>query len=73
MGRRLVRDATLGALLDRFVAHAARVLAPGGRLVWLSPFPGQTRARAEACGLHTPTGPLVDLGGFEAELQVFSK
>jgi precorrin-6B methylase 2 len=73
MGRRLVRDATLGSLLDDFVAHAARVLTPGGRLVWLSPLPAQTRARARACGLQTPAGRLVDLGGFPAELQVFTK
>jgi hypothetical protein len=73
MGRRLVRDATLGSLLDRFVQHAAEVLEPGGRLVWLSPLPGQARARAHSSGLEILTGRPVDLGGFEAELQIFSK
>lgn len=73
MGRRLLRDRTLGALLDAFVAHAARVLVPGGRLVWLSPLPERTRARARTARLDAPAGPLVDMGGFEAELQTLRK
>lgn len=73
MGRRLARDRTLGPLLADFVAHAARVLAPGGRLVWLSPFPELTRRAAAEAGLRGPTGPLVDMGGFDAELQTLKK
>jgi len=73
MGRRLARDRTLGPLLTDFVAHAARVLSPGGRLVWLSPLPELTRRAAAAAGLRGPTGPLVDMGGFDAELQTLKK
>jgi 23S rRNA G2445 N2-methylase RlmL len=73
MGRRLVRDRTLGDLLDAFVAHAARVLVPGGRLVWLSPLAERTRIRATSLGLRATPGPPVDLGGFEAELQIFRR
>jgi SAM-dependent methyltransferase len=73
MGRRLLRDRTLAALLDAFIAHAARVLTPGGRLVWLSPLPERTRAAAIAARLEAPPGPMVDMGGFDAELQTLRK
>jgi len=73
MGRRLVRDRSLGSLLDAFVAHAARVLVPGGRLIWLSPLPDRTRELAHQVGLRTTHGTPVDMGGFEAELQRFQK
>ena len=73
MGRRLVRDRSLGGLLDHFVQHVESVLEPGGRLVWLSPLPRNTRERARSSGLEILTGQLVDLGGFEAELQAFRK
>jgi hypothetical protein len=73
MGRRLLRDRTLGALLDAFVAHAARLLAPGGRLVWLSPLPDRTRACGIAARLQALPGLMVDMGGFEAELQTLQK
>ncbi|HEX5099732.1 MAG TPA: HEAT repeat domain-containing protein [Polyangiaceae bacterium] len=73
MGRRLARDRTLGPLLAAFVAHAARVLASGGRLVWLSPLPELTRRAATEAGLALQAGPVVDLGGFDAELQTLRK
>ncbi|HTQ07207.1 MAG TPA: HEAT repeat domain-containing protein [Polyangiaceae bacterium] len=73
MGRRLVRDRTLGTLLDAFVAHAARVLVPGGRVVWLSPLPERTRRVAEEVGLRARAETTVDMGGFEAELQRLQK
>ena len=72
MGRRLVRDSSIGNFLDGFVAHAARVLVRGGRLVWLSPLPDRTRRAARGAGLDAGRpGPMVDLGGFDAELQTF--
>src|ERR1019366_2873985 len=52
MGRRAARSPGLDALLDRFVGHAAAPLAPGGRLVWLAPWPQRSRpgaARSELC------------------------
>ena len=70
MGRRVVRSTELGKLLDRFVDHAAEVLVPGGRIVWLSPLPARTRARAEANGLDLEDARMVDMRGFSAELQV---
>ena len=73
MGRRLARDRSLGTLLDAFVRHAARTLVAGGRLVWLSPLPARTREAAKNAGLRVISGRMVDMGGFDAELQVLRK
>lgn len=70
MGRRVHRG-DVGPLLDRFVDHAARVLAPGGRLVWVSPLPARTAARAARAGLALARTIDVDLGGFTGQLQRF--
>jgi predicted RNA methylase len=72
LGRRVQRTAQLAPLLDRFVAHAARVLAPGGRMAWISPFPDRSREVAKASGLSLTRALEVDLGGFVAEMQVFA-
>ena len=69
MGRRVQKQGELGPFLDRFVAHAATALIPGGRLVWISPQPGKTRARARAAGLDIQSVQKVDMGGFTAEIQ----
>ncbi|HEY3666213.1 MAG TPA: methyltransferase, partial [Polyangiaceae bacterium] len=50
MGRRVARDGSLGPLLDAFLEHAKSVLAPKGRLVWLSPLPDRTAATARRLG-----------------------
>jgi 23S rRNA G2445 N2-methylase RlmL len=71
MGRRLLRDGSLGTMLDRFVDHASVVLSRGGRLVWLSPFGTRTSERARACGLTATLEEVVDMGGFPAHLQCF--
>jgi hypothetical protein len=74
MGRRLLRDSSLGNLLDAFISHAAEVLAPGGRLVWLSPMPERTRRAGAKAGLDAArVGTMVDMGGFDAELQTFRR
>jgi len=73
LGRRVQRGAGLGPMLDRFLEHAANVLAPGGRMVWISPFPERTRGVAEAHGLTLARSQEVDMGGFPGELQVFRK
>jgi hypothetical protein len=49
------------------------VLAPGGRLVWLSPLPERSERRAGSLGLSVVQGPDVDLGGFTARLQLFTR
>lgn len=72
MGRRVHRG-THADLLERFTSHAARVLVPGGALVWLVPEPRRIRERAEAAGLVVERAFTVDMGGFSAELAVYVK
>ena len=72
MGRRVQRG-THADLLERFVSHAARVLVPGGALVWLVPEPRRIRERAAAAGLDLERAFSVDMGGFSAELAVYVK
>jgi tRNA G10 N-methylase Trm11 len=73
MGRRAVRAAGLAELLDRFVGHAAATLVPGGRLVWLAPWPARARRAAQAAGLRLDRASVVDMGGFDAELQRWTR
>lgn len=73
MGRRLARDGSIDALLTGFVRHAARALRPGGRLVWLSPLAAKTERAAREAGLEVKQGPDVDMGGFAAKLQTFTR
>ncbi len=72
MGRRVHRG-THADLLERFVSHAARVLVPGGALVWLVPEPRRIRERAASAGLEVERAFSVDMGGFSAELGVYVK
>lgn len=68
LGRRVARgDAR--QLLHTAAVHFAAQLAPGGRLVWVSPFPRETRAALERAGLKVTFGKMVDMGGFDAEMQ----
>jgi 23S rRNA G2445 N2-methylase RlmL len=73
MGRRASRTTTLGDMLDGFVAHAASVLSRNGRLVWIAPWPKRTRAVAERAGLALDWARVVDMGGFDAEIQRWIK
>lgn len=73
MGRRLVRDRSLKGLYDRLIANVAYNLARGGRMVWLSPRSDDTAKHAASLGLAVRRGPRVDMGGFDAEIQVFEK
>jgi predicted RNA methylase len=72
MGRRVQRG-THGELLERFVDHAARILVPGGALVWAVPDPQKLHARAESAGLVLDHAFTVDMGGFPAEMSVHRK
>lgn len=72
MGRRVHRG-THGELLERFVDHAARVLVPGGALVWAVPDANRLHARAERAGLLLDHAFTVDMGGFPAELSLHRK
>lgn len=71
MGRRVQRG-THGELLERFVDHAAKLLVPGGALVWAAP-DASLNARAERAGLLLEQAFTVDMGGFPAELSVHRK
>jgi tRNA G10 N-methylase Trm11 len=73
MGRRASRTPGLADALDRFVAHAAVVLVPGGRLVWVAPWPARARAAAAKAGLVLDRALVVDMGGFDAEMQRWTK
>ncbi|MBI2892479.1 MAG: methyltransferase [Deltaproteobacteria bacterium] len=72
MGRRIDRG-DVGPLLDRFIDHAGRSLVDGGRLVWVSPLPRRTIARARRVGLVLASTRDIDMGGFTAQIQVFCK
>jgi precorrin-6B methylase 2 len=73
MGRRVARDGSLPGLLEQFIVHAARLLVPGGRLVWLSPLERHTARVGVENGLSLESGPEVDLGGFRARIQAFER
>ena len=68
MGRRVHRG-DVGPLLTSFLTHAAALLRPGGRLVWISPLPRTTDPVARDAGLELRRALTVDMGGFSASLQ----
>ena len=70
LGARLVRDGTLGDLLDATLKHGWNVLRPGGRWVWLSPMPARTAAFAHRLGFDLERRGLIDVGGLRPELQI---
>jgi hypothetical protein len=72
MGRRVDRG-DVGPLLDRFIDHAGRCLAEGGRLVWVSPLARRTATRARRAGRALTSAREVDMGGFFAQIQAFRK
>lgn len=73
MGRRVLRARGLSGVLCQVVRNVAAQLVPGGRMVWLSPFPEATARAASDAGLKTERMGEVDLGGFGAELQRFTQ
>ena len=70
MGRRVQRG-DVAPLLTDFLRHAASVLRPGGRLVWISPLPRVTQAAARSAGLVCRRAQPLDMGGFMAQLEVW--
>ena len=72
MGRRVQRGRAEDLLL-RMVDRAGALLAPGGLLCWISPWPGKTRERAARAGLALIDARVVDMGGFAAEIQLFRR
>lgn len=74
MGRRvMVEGDGMRRLLDDFVAHAAHVLAPAGRMIWLSPAPGATARAGRRVGLEPEDLDPIDMGGFWATPQILRK
>ncbi len=73
MGRRVLRAQGLSGVLCQVVRNVAGQLAPSGRMVWLSPFPDATARAAADAGLTVERLGPVDLGGFTAELQRFTR
>jgi predicted RNA methylase len=73
MGRRVLDRHATGALYRDFLAHAARLLPSGGRLVWISPRGDETLALAEPLGLRCGLRQRIDMAGFWGELQAFTR
>lgn len=72
MGRRVQRG-NMKELMHAFIPHAAKSLASGGRMVWLSPLPDYSRKIFQEMRLELKFAQMIDLGGFAAELQLFEK
>ncbi|HEX4456950.1 MAG TPA: methyltransferase, partial [Polyangia bacterium] len=73
LGRRVLDRHTTGALYREFLTHAVTVLAPRGRIVWISPRGDETVAYAADLGLRPTLRQRVDMGGFWAEIQSFTR
>jgi 16S rRNA G1207 methylase RsmC len=73
LGRRVRRDSGLKNTLVEFFVRAGRMLAPGGRLVWVCPHPELVRARANDAGLALERSYTVDMGGFDCALERWNK
>ena len=67
LGSRVQLDAA-GLLVDALPGFA-RALAPGGRLVWITPSPRKTSPVAEQLGLARTRSLPVDLGGVRGQLE----
>ncbi|MRG92086.1 HEAT repeat domain-containing protein [Polyangium spumosum] len=70
MGRRVLRGIDLRVFFDRFLEHVASVLEPGGRIAWISPLPADSARAARELGLDRAFAQRVDMGGFDAEIQL---
>jgi predicted RNA methylase len=73
MGRRIGREGNLRPLLGGFVQRAARMLAPGGRVVWVTPLPKVTADAGRRAGLLVDRITDFDMGGFEVVVQQMRK
>jgi hypothetical protein len=71
LGRRVRGDA--GSLLEAFAKRVPALLAPGGRLVWITPATERTAAVLRKGGLQLAFARDVDLGGYEARMERWDK
>jgi tRNA (guanine6-N2)-methyltransferase len=72
-GVRVGRDRELAALYDAVLAALARRLAPGGRVVWLTPAHGVATRAAIAAGLVPEGRRSIGLGTFDATACRFAR
>jgi tRNA G10 N-methylase Trm11 len=73
MGRRVGSGYHVHELLERFVEHAAQLLSPDGRLVWVTPAARISSAAGRAAGLQVKDHGPVDLSGSRVHLQVMTR
>jgi 23S rRNA G2445 N2-methylase RlmL len=72
-GRRVQTAVEIESFYGALLSQVRAVLAPGGRLVWISPVFDATVRMAERLELGLRTRRRVDMGGFKAELQLFAR
>ncbi len=72
MGRR-IQDGKLDTFLTAALQNISRAIVPGGRLVWITPRPKTTNAVLERVGLKRERDFIVDMHGFAAHLQHWSR
>ncbi len=73
MGRRVKGEAQLDELLTAALENVARAIVPGGRLVWITPHPRTTNRVLERAGLRRTRDLVVDMRGFAANLQHWTR
>jgi 23S rRNA G2445 N2-methylase RlmL len=71
MGRRVLDRKAIEPLLDGVLANIRAVIRADGRVVMLSPIFGRSVEMATRHGFRVERRGAIDLGGFDAELQVF--
>jgi 16S rRNA G966 N2-methylase RsmD len=71
LGSRVHVDA--GALLVEALPNLVRALAPGGRIVWITPASRKTTPAATELGLTCALSTMVDLGGVRGRLERWNK
>lgn len=72
MGRR-IQSGKLDALLGAALENVARILQRGGRLVWITPMPRITNPILENTGMKRTHDHVVDMKGFAANLQRWTR
>lgn len=70
MGRRAMSGYAVHELLQRFVARAAELLPPDGRLVWVTPAAKVSADAGRDAGLRVTDHGAIDLAGLRVHLQV---
>jgi predicted RNA methylase len=72
MGRR-IQDGKLDEFLTSALENISRAIVPGGRLVWITPRPKTTNAVLERAGLKRDRDFIVDMKGFVAHVQHWTR